>query len=595
MSPAEQEATQGRPGAGRKHATVMFADMVEYSKRIELDEANNSLRAARAIELFKDLVAHYGGKVANVAGDGILALFENADHALRFAIQVRSDFRDQSAWHDGEPIEFRFGLNLGEVSEHEGNVIGHCVNVASRIQMLAAPNDILITAGLRQALQEDPAIKLRPLGPQLLRNISQPTEVFAVESNSPAPISTEYVPAPLPRISFEPQVRAPTVAVLALTNLSGDARNDHMCEGIAEDIIFNLSRFRSLLVIARHSAFMFSLRATTAQEVQRRLGARYILTGSLRRSEKRLRIAVELIDAMSETVVWSDRFNAGLEDLFDVQDEIAAAVAARLSVQVEIAERRQESDHPRDMRAHGLLIRGSHLLLHFNREANSHARRLFAEAIEYAPQYSRAHSAMSRTHNLDWRYAWSFRPDESLDAAVVLARRATELDELDARGFAELGNAKLYKKQISDSLVDYEQALMLNPNDSDIIAEYADALVYAGRPKRSVDLLEKAMRLNPYYPDWYLWYLADAYDSLGQYVDVVATIQRMRNPSEGSRLLAIACAHLGLKREAEAAAAEVLRLHPHFTIGQWRQRPPFQSGDAFDRYVEGLRKAGLPE
>ena len=199
--------------------------------------------------------------------------------------------------------------------------------------------------------------------------------------------------------------------------------------------------------------------------------------------------------------------------MFDLQDEIAGAVAARLSVQIEFAEWRHESAYPRDMRAYGLLVRGQHLVVQFNKEANLHARRLFEEAIEYAPQYSRAHSAMSRTHNLEWRYSWSGAPEQSLDAAIQLARRATNLDQLDARGFAELGNAMLYKKQIQEALTEYSHALELNPNDSDIIAEHADALVYAGQPQRSVELLTKAIRLNPYHPDWYLWYLADAYNS----------------------------------------------------------------------------------
>ena len=590
MESTESKLSPNRPESRQKLAAVMFADMVEYSKRLEQDEAGNSVQAARAIDLFKALIGDYGGRVANVAGDGILALFDSADRALRFAVQIQAEFRDQSVWGDGEPIQFRIGLNLGEVAVRKGNVQGHCVNVAQRIQALAEPNRILVTAGILHAVREVSGINLRPLGAQKLKNISEPTELFAVETYDARTTSAASPARPIPQPQFEP-FRTPTIAVLALANLSGDPRNDHLCEGIAEDIIANLTRFRNLMVIARHSAFLFSLNATPAQEVQRRLGARYILSGSLRRGNKRLRIAVELIDAASESVLWSDRFDVELKELFDLQDEIAGAVAARLSVQIEFAEWRQESAYPRDMRAYGLLVRGQHLVLQFNKEANAHARRLFEEAIEFAPQYCRAHSAMSRTHNLDWRYSWSGAPDESLEAA----RRATYLDRLDARGFAELGNAKLYKKQLGESLTEYTQALALNPNDSDIIAEYADALVYAGQPQKSVELLDKAMRLNPYYPDWYLWYLADAYDSLGRYSDVVAAIQRMRNPSEGRRLLAIAYAHLGMMNEARAAAAEVLRLHPGFTISQWRHRPPFQEGDAFDRYLEGLRKAGLPE
>jgi adenylate cyclase len=575
-----------------KLAAIMFADMVNYSKHIEQDEATNANNAARSIELFKALIGDYAGEVVNIAGDGILALFDSADRALRFAIQIQTEFRDQSVWGDGDPIQFRIGLNLGEVTANVTNFHVHSVNVAARVQALAEPNSIFVTGAIRHAVHELPGMTLRSLGQPRLKNISEPIEIFVVEKSvAPSPgVAAPQRPIPKPEV-----VQHPTIAVLALTNLSGDPRNDHLCEGIAEDIIASLTRFRNLMVIARHSAFLFNLASNRAQEVQTRLGVRYILSGSLRRADKRLRIAIELIDAASETVLWSDRFNLELEDLFDLQDEIAGAVAARLSIQIDMAEQRQESPHPRDMRAYGLVVRGRRLLVKFTQEANWHARRLFEEAIEFAPEYARAFSALSRTHNLDWRYAWSATPKDSLEAAIVLARRAKEFDRLDASGYAELGYAKLYCRQHNEALAEYAQALSLNPNDSDIIVEYADALVYAEQPQRSLELLQKAMRLNPYYPDWYLWYLADIYDAMGRSEDVIATVQRMHDPSEGQRLLAVNYAHLGMMREAEAAAREVLRLHPRFTIGEWRERPPYRDNLILDRYVEGLRKAGLPE
>jgi adenylate cyclase len=284
-----------------------------------------------------------------------------------------------------------------------------------------------------------------------------------------------------------------------------------------------------------------------------------------------------------------------MEELSDLQEEITGAVASRLAVQIDLAERRQESYYPSDMRAYGLVLRGRHLITRFTKEANAHARRLFEEAIAIAPDYGRAYSAMSRTHNLDWRYSWSPEPDLSLDTAVDLARNAIQLDRLDARAFAELGFAHLYKKQHDDSLADYARAMALNPNDADIIAEYADALVYSGQPARSVELFEKAMRLNPYHPDWYLWYLGDAYNAMGRAADVVATVRRMHNRDEGRRLLAANYAHLGKMTKARAQAAEVMRLHPGFTISQWRHRPPYRDTAILERYIEGLRKAGLPD
>jgi adenylate cyclase len=569
----------------------MFADMVGYSRHMEQDEERNSAQTTRSVELFTSLIGDYGGQVANVAGDGILALFDSAEQALRFAMQMQSEFRDQAVWADGEPIQFRIGLNVGEVMVKDGNVQGHCVNVAARLQAMAEPGGIVVTGAVRDAVRDYSGMLLQPLGRQALKNISEAVEVFAVGQTGAVPArSIEAARAAPPAAP----ARHPSVAVLALANLSGDPANDHLCEGIAEDVIANLSRFRNLMVIARHSAFLFSLNAYRAREIGRRLGVRYLLSGSVRRAGKRFRLAVELIDVESESVLWSDRFNIEIEELLDLQDEITGAVASRLAVQIDFAEHRQESHYPQDMRAYGLVLRGQQLMLRFSKEANAHARRLFEEAIEIAPEYGRAYSAMSRTHNLDWRYSWSADPDQSLEAAVDLARRAIQLDRLDARGFAELGFANLYKKRHDDALAEYARAMALNPNDADIIAEYADALVYSGQPWKSVELLEKAMRLNPYYPDWYLWYRADAFNAMGRPAEVIATVQRMQNPDEGRRLLAANFALLGMMDEARAQAREVMRLHPEFTISRWRDRPPYRDIAILERYIDGLRKAGLP-
>ncbi len=570
----------------------MFADMVGYSRQIEQDERLNSLQAAKSVELFKSLIGDYGGEVANVAGDGILALFNSAEQAVRFAVQVQSEFRDQAVWSNGRPIQFRIGINLGEVTEGSGNVQGHCVNVAARLQQIAEPGSIVISGIVREAVRERSGMALRSLGRPDHKNNEESIELFAVgpAELEPAPAVAADRP-PVPAAS----PRNPSIAVLALQNLSGDPANDHLCEGVVEDVIANLTRFRNLMVTARHSAFLFNLKAHSVHEIGKRLGVRYLLAGSLRRSGPRIRIAVELIDVETGNALWSDQFRIELEELFDLQDEIAGSVAARLAVQIDFAERRQESYHPRDVRACGLLLRGQQLVALYSKEGNAHARRLFDEAAVIAPEYGRVYSSLSRTHNLDWRYAWSPNPDESLDSAVALARQAIQLDGLDARGFGELGFANLYKKRHDEALSDYQRALALNPNDADIVAEYADALVYAGQPSKSVELIEKAMRLNPYYPDWYLWYLADAYITMGQHAEVIATVQRMQNPDEGRRMLAASYAHLGMLDEARAQANEVLRLHPDFTISRWRHRPPYRDQEVLEYFIEGLRKAGLPD
>jgi adenylate cyclase len=483
-------------------------------------------------------------------------------------------------------------LSLGEIMESQGVVQGHCVVVAARLQEMADPGGIIITGAIREAVRDRSGMSIRSLGRPALKNLSEPIEVFSVSQVAVGPAEpiggARAVPAPEP-------LRQPSVAVLALANLPGDPANEYLCEGIVEDIIANLSRFRNLMVIARHSAFLFSLKSNSAREIGRRLGVRYLLSGSLRRAGKRMRVGVELIDAESEGVLWSDHFNIDIEELFELQDEITGVVASRLAVQIDFAERRHESQYPRDVRAYGLVLRGYHLIQQYAKESNAHARRLFDEAIGIAPEYGRAYGAISRTHNLDWRYSWSAEPDNSLDAAVELARKAVHFDQLDARGFAELGFAYLYKKRHDESIAEYVRATTLNPNDADIIAEYADSLVYAGQPQKSIELLQRAMRLNPYYPDWYLWYLADAYCTMGQPQDVIATVQRMQNQNEGRRMLAASFAELGMMEEARAQAKKVMRLHPEFSISRWRYRPPYRDKAILERYIEGLRKAGLPE
>ena len=579
----------------QKLTAVMMADMVGYSRMLERDESRNSNHAARSIELFKSLIGSYGGSTVNIAGDGILAFFDSAELALRFAVLIQAEFREQAFWEDGEPIQFRIGVALGEVARDSELVQAHCVNVAARIQALADPGGIVVTDSLRAAIRNVDELSFRPLGPRKLKNIAKEVDVFELEATARTEATSiqirprDQTPAP------EAPERLPSIAVLALTNLTGDESDDYLSAGIVEGIISDLSRFRSLLVIARHSAFLFSLKTRSARDIGRNLGASYLLCGSLQRAGKHLRIVVELVDVESEAVIWSDRFNSDLDRLFEVQDEISGAVASRLAVQIDFAEHRRESSRPSDLRSYGLVLRGQHMILRISREAISYGRSLFEEAIKCAPSYARAHSAASRTHNLDWRYSWSDDPAASLETAVETARRAIQLDRLDSRGFAELGFANLYKKRVDEALADYGRALALNPNDADVITEYADALAYAGQPARAVELIERSMRLNPYHPDWYLWCLADAQDALGQSEAVIETVHRMQNPDEGRRLLAANLSHLGMVSEARAEAEEILRLYPEFRISVWSDRTPYREAAVLERFVEGLRRAGLPD
>jgi TolB-like protein/class 3 adenylate cyclase len=580
-------------GPSRKLSAILCADVEGYSRLMSRDEEGTCTRVTQSIGLFRNLIGDYGGQVVSTSGDGVLALFDSASRAVRFAVEIQKEFRNEQVWHQGEDrIAFRIGVNLGEVLFAADDIHGHSVNVAARIQALASPGGICVSDAVYRAVVDQVDVRMEPLGPQRLKNIDQPVEVYAVEYRGPGGVQTIR---PVPREAG--LVEAPTqasVAVLPLDNMSGDPSDEHLSDGITDDIITNLCRFRDLLVIARHSAFLFKGQNLPPMEIGRQLGVRYLLTGRLQRSGGKIRIAVQLVDARAGSALWSERYDGDLADVFAFQDEVTEVIAARLAIQIDAAERRRAlSGKAPDVRAYGLILRGHHLSHQYRREANAHARRLFEQATSVDPQYGRGYAAMSRTFNLDWRYAWSDAPQLSLDRAVELARAAIDYDDLDARGYGELGFAYLYRKQHDESLAAYERAVELNPNDADLLAEMGDSLVYSRQSERAVELLTRAIRLNPYHPDWYLWYLGDAYFHLADYEKTIATLHRMKDQTEAHRLLASSHALLGQMDEARRHARELMKAHPNFSIEHWRTVPPNKYPEELELFIEGLRKAGL--
>ena len=288
------EATMSGPC--RQVAAILFADVHGYSRLMSRNEERTYHRVTQALKLIRSLIGDYGGRVEHVAGDGVLALFESAAQALQFAVAIQREFRNDAVWNaDDEPITFRIGINLGEVFLGGETIQGHSVNVAARIQALARPGGICITNAVERAVRDALELEIRPLGLRSLKNIGEPVEVFAIEINGPSvPASTGW----LPREDevLEPPTEA-SVAVLPLDNLSGDPRDQHLCDGITGDVISNLSRFRDLLVIARHSAFLFKGQTVPPDQIGRQLGVRYLRTGGLLRSGTRIRRGVELAEA----------------------------------------------------------------------------------------------------------------------------------------------------------------------------------------------------------------------------------------------------------------------------------------------------------
>lgn len=397
-----------------------------------------------------------------------------------------------------------------------------------------------------------------------------------------------YLDRPLPPLTEA------SVAVLPLRNLSGVPGDRHFCDGVTADIIINLSRFRDLLVTARHSAFVVDSERLPTSEIGRRLGVRYLLTGDFKRTGGQMGLQVKLADAQSGQALWMDSYKGDLDEIFAFQDDITELVTGRLAVQIRAAEDRRLSERPPDILVYRLNLRGREMTQRYERDANLYAQSLYEQALNLDPHYGRSYAGLSRTFNLDAFYGWTGSPERALERALELAKIATEYDSFDARSYAELGYAYLYSKRHEEALAAYEHAIALNSNDADILSDMADALIFSGQAERGIELLGRAMRLNPCHPDDYVWHLGDAYFCLGDYAKTIETLEGMREPAEAHRMLAASHALVGNRSQARYHAKQVMRTHPNFSIDHWRKVPPYkEGGHQLETFVSGLRMAGL--
>ena len=585
------------PRRQRRLGAIFFADVVGYSALMGRDELATHATTRESIAEFERRIGRFDGKILNVAGDGVLAFFGSVVNAVEYAVEVQQALGAMDRKILGEHrVCFRIGINIGDVISEADGVYGDSVNIASRLEQLAEPGGVCVSAAVYEQIRNKLNYGYECLGPQALKNIAEPVEVYrlrpegggAVMTASPRPAASSRGPA------MEDLSSRPSVAVLPLVNMSGDPREDYFSDGVTEDITTSLSKFHDLFVIARGSSFTYKHKSMDVSQIGQALGVRYLVRGSVRRAGKKVRIAAQLVDAGSGRNLWADRFDRQLEDIFDLQDEITETIVTVMAVQIEVAEReRMRTMRPADLEAYGLVLQGQQKLFHYTREDNSLARDMYMAALKVDARYARAFAAISRTYNFDWRYSWASSPQEALNKALDLARTAVSLDERDARGYAELGFVNLYRKQHERSIEAYRRSLVLNPNDADVMVEMADTLVHAGQSEEAIELMKKAMRLNPFYPDLYLWNLGGAYFNLRQYREAIGTLEGMHNPAEGRRLLAASYAHLDRLDDAKFQAVKVLEAHPDFSLKHWEMIQPDKNPDDTAHFVDGLKKAGL--
>lgn len=576
----------------RQLRAMLFADIVGYSSLVAGDEEVALDIISDYIELFEHFCTENEGEIVQIRGDGVFALFASAVNAVSCAVEAQDFIRKKNEVAQA-PVEFRVGINLGDVLQSNTGVHGSAVNIASRLEGLAEPGGVCISGAVYDQVKSRIACSYEPMGTQKLKNIAEPIDAFAVRKEGQI-VAAAGSPRIISRQEKAQLPNRPSVVVLPFKDYNADEKDSWFVEGITEDITSNLSRFHNLFVIARNSAFIYRNKEIRPQQAAMELGVRYVAQGTVRKAGNRARISVELVDAETERTIWAERYDRNLDDIFDVQDEIVSTVVTATNVQIEVTEtERAYNLPPSDLAAYDRVLKAQQLIFRYRRPDNEEARRLYQEAHEIDPSYSRAVAGISRTLNIGWRYNWVSDNEKPLDQALDYALMAVRLNASDARGYGELGFAHLYRKEHEASIRAYEQALSLNPNDADLMADFADTLQHSGRSEEAVELFKSAMRLNPYYPDQYLWDLGGAYYNLRLYEDAISTVLKMNNPSEGQRLLAASYAQLDRHSQARFHASKVMEAHPNFSLEQWAKIVPDLHPEDTEHLLEGLKKAGL--
>jgi adenylate cyclase len=577
----------------RRLAAIFAADVAGYSRLIGADEEGTLARLkAHRRELIDPTIAEHQGRIVKTTGDGVLAEFASPVKAVRCAIDVQYGMAERNAGvPEGQRIEFRIGINLGDVIvEDDGDIYGDGVNVAARLENIAEPGAVYISRTVRDFVDGTPELVLEDLGERELKNIARPVQVFRIAPPQTAGAAQAGPPA-VPH--------KPSIAVLPFTNMSGDAEQEYFSDGITEDLITDLSKISGLFIIARNSSFAYKRRSVKVQEIGRDLGVRFVLEGSIRKVGNRVRITAQLIDAGSGGHLWAERFDRELTDIFATQDEVVEKIVAALAVNLTQGEaQRLRRRGTASVEAYETWLRARELLSRSTREAIAQAKAMYRRAIEIDPNFAAPHAGLSLATISEYVSDWAADPEEALDEAERWARRALELDDQEPVSHMALGNVMLWRRNHDGALDECRRMIALDPNFAQGHSATGLALMYAGRAAEALEAFAIAKRLDPHSPSIVLHFVAQANFSLGRYEAAAEhLLERIaRTPAtDSSRMLLAACyGHRGRAEEARAVWAELMKINPGFSLAQRERVLPYKEPRDFQRIADGLAKAGLP-
>jgi len=630
----------------RRLSAILAADVVGYSRLMGEDEAGTlaALKTHRK-ELLEPKAAQYHGRTVKLMGDGALMEFASVVDAVAFAVEVQAAM---AARNEGVPedrrIVFRIGINVGDIIVEGDDIHGDGVNVAARLEGLAEPNGICVARNVFNQVKDKLDLTIEFLGERDVKNIAEPVTVYRVvlddkaaelvtpvvqETAEPAsrhwaraaavvagilflaggvfwwqPWAPDVEPASIERMAF-PLPDIPSIAVLPFSNMSDDPAQEYFSDGITEDLITDISKVSGLFVVARNSTFAYKGKSVDVRQIARELGVRYVLEGSVRRAGEQVRVNAQLIDATTGGHVWADRYDGSVADVFELQDKVTRKIVNVLAVQLTVGERdqiaRRETENSD---AYDSFLKGWEQYQLQRPASIRQAIGHFEKAVELDPQYSRAYAALSATYWQAWKRFWQARLGMRIHEPQFLAEEFLEKAMHDPTPLALQTAASMLAQQgrHADALREGERAVAMDPNDADSYVALAGALSMAGQSKKAMELIERAMRLNPHYPPSYLYELGLARFGLGQFAEAANALEKATalNPDDrwSSRLLLAAYGHLGRGEDAAKIFEEAEKNWRGFdplsvrSVAFWY---PFKQPADAERLAEGLRRANVPD
>jgi len=604
------------PEAKQKLTAVFVTDVVGYSRLMSDDHHATVRTLAEYREVFSSSIQRFQGRVVNAPGDSILAEFESVVDAVNSAVEIQRELAERnSELPDHRQMHFRLGLNLGDVLIKDGELFGDGVNVAARLESLADPGGVCISRTVYDQVETRLPLRWEYLGEQPVKNIARPVRAYKVlldsrpeagpparEPDSKAPAEEKSSGDALPAIlegKPPPLPDKPSIAVLAFENMSGDAEQEYFSDGIAEDIITDLSKLSGMFVIARNSSFSYKGRNVRVQQIGREMGVRYVLEGSVRKAGKKVRITAQLVVAATGEHLWAQRYDRELEDVFAVQDEITEEVVTALDVKLVAGEQariwRKSLKNPE---ARDLYYRARENLHHMSIEGSAQARQLFAQVIAAEPDSPVGYAGEARSHWYDAFRGWSASRTQSLARAEELARNALARDESNPEARVVLGLIHCVKREYEQAIAEGERAVALGPNMADVAALMELILRFAGRFEEALAMIRRAMRLCPLCPAFYLAVLGLTLTLLERYEEAIDSYQKAAalEPDYPTSYFGLAVAYgaLGRNEEARAAAEAFRKVAPHLSsLQEYARRHPYKDPAVNERWIDALNKAGI--